>query len=390
GGGRLAIIGALLLAACTVASPPTREPVTALPSASEPPDVEPWKTDFTRLADHVSPQDFVRALPWRDAIPALQAPVFVPASEVDWIEGEEPVIAVEREGAWRAYPLQILLWHEIVNDVLEGEPIAVTFCPLCHTAVVFDRRLDGETLEFGVTGYLRRSDQVMYDRQTESWWQQATGVGLVGVHAGRHLEILPSSLVAWSDFLGAHPDAGVLDRATGHDRPYGQNPYPGWDVAERNPFFKRVELLACDEAPGCIDPKDRVAVVSVNGETVVFPFLRLAAAGGLVELEIGDVPVVVWWQAGVRTALGNHLLAQGHDVGTVVAFDRRRDGAELSFELIGGALLDAESGTEWNTLGEATDGPLAGERLQRLQVDTPYWFGFAAFGEEFRVWPDDV
>lgn len=390
GRGRLAITGALLLAACTGPLPATQQPSAAPPSASGRPVVEPWKTDFSRLADHVLPQDFVRALPYRDAIPALDAPVFVPASEVDWIEDEEPVIAVERDGVWRAYPLQILLWHEIVNDVLEDEPIAVTFCPLCHTVVVFDRRLDGETFEFGVTGYLRRSDQVMYDRQSESWWQQATGVGLVGVYAGRHLEILPSSLVAWSDFLAAHPDAGVLDRATGYDRPYGQNPYPGWDVAQRNPFFKRVELLACEEAEGCIDPKERVAVVSVNGETVVFPFRRLAAVGGLVELEIGGVPVVVWWQADVRTALGNYLLAEGDQVGTVLAFDRRRDGAELSFELIGSALIDAESGTEWNTLGEATNGPRAGERLQRLQVDTPYWFGFAAFGEEFSVWPDDV
>ncbi|MGH2455639.1 MAG: DUF3179 domain-containing protein, partial [Candidatus Limnocylindria bacterium] len=346
-----------------------------------------WRTDFGRLADGVSLDDFVRALPRRDGIPALHQPAVVTAAEVDWIGDDEPVIAVERNGQWRAYPLQVLLWHEVVNDVLGDEPTVVTFCPLCHTAVVFDARVEGVALDFGVSGYLRRSDLVMYDRQTETWWQQATGVGLVGTHAGRHLEILPSSLVAWFEFRSAHPDAGVVDRATGYDRPYGQNPYPGWDRVERNPFFKEAELLACEGGDGCLDAKERVAVVSADGETLVFPFRRLAAAGGLVETEVGGLPVVVWWQPGVRSVLGNELIERGDQVGTAVAFDRRQAGATLSFELRGSTLVDRNTGSSWNMLGEATAGALAGESLRPLQVDTPYWFGFAAFGQGYRVWP---
>lgn len=388
-GSVLALVAALLLAACAGPAPATQPSTSVRPVPSNSPIADPWQTDFDRLAEHVALDDFVRALPWRDAIPALSRPAVVPASEIGWILDDEPVIAVERNGTWRAYPLQILLWHEIVNDVVDGQPIVVTFCPLCHTAVVFDARLDEESLEFGVTGYLRRSDLVMYDRQTESWWQQATGVGLIGTHAGRHLEILPSSLVAWSEFRAAHPDADVLDRATGYDRPYGRNPYPGWDVVERNPFFKEAELLGCEGAEGCVDPKERVAVVSANGETVVLPFRRLADAGGLVELDLGGLPVVVWWQPGVRSVLDSELIERSDQAGTAVAFDRRNDDAVLSFELRGGVLVDAQSGTEWNSLGEAIVGPHTGRRLLRVQVDTPYWFAFAAFGEGYRIWSED-
>lgn len=382
------IISVLLLAACS--GPRGSAALNAI-SPSEAPStapLKPWRTDFSRLAEHVTAGDFVRALPRRDAIPPLTLPAVISASEVTWILDDEPVIAVERGGQWRAYPLQILLWHEIVNDVLGGEPIVVTFCPLCHTSVVFDPHVDRNQLEFGVTGFLRRSDLVMYDHQTESWWQQATGVGLVGTYAGRHLEILPSNIVAWADFRAAHSDAGVLDRATGYDRPYGRNPYPGWDVVEGNKFFKRMELLACGGFDGCVDPKERVGVVTAAGETLVFPFRRLASAGGLVETDIGGTPVVIWWQPAVRTALGNVLLERADQVGSVVAFDRDHGGEILSFTANGTTLVDRQTGSSWNALGEATAGPLAGQRLGRVLVDTPYWFGFAAFGGAYRIWPD--
>lgn len=383
----LGVVALVLLAACTPASAPSDAPVARSSERPAPPSSapEPWRTDFERLAESVSLDQFVRALPERDAIAALVRPAVVPAATVDWIADDEPVIAVERGGEWRAYPLQVLLWHEIVNDELGGEPTVVTFCPLCHTAVVFDARLDGEPLEFGVTGYLRRSDLVMYDRATESWWQQATGVALVGEHAGRHLEILPSSLVAWSAFSDAHPESGVIDRsATGHDLPYGKNPYPGWDRVERNPFLGAAQLESCEGADGCLDPKERVGVVSVNGETVVFPFRELAAAGGLAERQIGGAPVVVWWQPSVRTVLDNALIERSDQVGTVVAFDRRVGGEVLSFELVGEVLTDTVDGSAWRPLGEPISG--VGERLVRLQVDTPYWFGFAAFGAGYDVW----
>ena len=365
---------ALGLAACSTPAP------SHAPAAA-------WRTDFTRLADGVTLSEFIRAAPVRDGIPALDEPKLVAISSVDWIGDAEPVIAVEAGGAWRAYPLQILIWHEIANDALGGMPITVTFCPLCHTAVVFERMLAGTILDFGVTGYLRRSDLVMYDRQTESWWQQATGVGLAGNHAGERLEILPSSLVSWSVFAAAHPDATVLDRDTGFERPYGTNPYPGWDRVARNPLLGAAQLERCDrDATSCIDPKERVGVVTVKGEAVVYTFRRVSAAGGLVEDRVGGVPIVVWWLPDVQSVLDNALLSRSDQVGTLVAFDRRVDGGTLSLEQDGELLRDPASGATWDALGHATSPGPADADLTRLQLDTPYWFGFAAFGSGYRIW----
>jgi hypothetical protein len=377
----------LALASCTGHEPAASPPVSPAPPASPAePDPAQWRTDFDRLAEGVRLADFIQAARGRDAIPALDRPSVVPVASVDWIGADEPVIALGMDGEWRAYPLQIMLWHEIVNDDLAGIPVTVTFCPLCHTSVAFDRRLGGDVLDFGVTGYLRRSDLVMYDRQTETWWQQATGIGLAGLHAGSHLTILPSSVIAWSDFTDAHPDATVLDRATGFDRPYGRNPYPGWDRTARNPFFGPAQLEPCDGAPGCLDPKERVGVVSEGGTTTVYPFRDVAAAGGLVVDELGTTPVVVWWLPDVTTVLDSELIEHGDQVGTLVAFERRLDGLTLSFEVRDGALHDRETGSGWNSLGLATSGPSAGSQLMPLQLDTPYWFGFAAFGAGYEIW----
>jgi len=187
-----------------------------------------WRTEFSQ---HTVPlEEIVPGGPSKDGIPAIDNPRFVTTAEADrWLEGREPVVVVTEGSEAKAYPLQILIWHEIVNDQAGGRPVAVTYCPLCNTALAFDRRLDGEILDFGTTGRLRHSDLVMYDRQTESWWQQATGEGIVGRHAGRRLGFLSAPLVSWRQFQTAYPRGRVLSRETGFDRPYGSNPYVRYD-----------------------------------------------------------------------------------------------------------------------------------------------------------------
>ena len=210
----------------------------AAPSrAQTPPTGEFPKTDFEKRIVDLS--EIMSGGPPRDGIPAVDEPRYTSTEDAgEWLDPDEPVIAVVIGGEARAYPLQILIWHEIANDSLGGTPIAVTFCPLCNSAIVFDRRLDGEVLDFGTTGRLRLSDLVMYDRQTETWWQQLTGTGLIGEHAGRELVRLPAAIVSWHDFRTAFPDATVLSRATGHSRPYGSNPYAGYDSSTQ-PFLLR-------------------------------------------------------------------------------------------------------------------------------------------------------
>ncbi|MGH2489848.1 MAG: DUF3179 domain-containing protein [Candidatus Limnocylindria bacterium] len=338
------------------------------------------------MAEGVTTAEFIRALAGRDLIPPIDDPRFLSVGEVNFLADAEPVIAVEIGGQWRAYPIQILIWHEIVNDRFEGQPITVTFCPLCYTSVVFDRRVDGEELDFGVTGYLRRSDLVMYDRQTETWWQQASGRALMGDLVGHTLTILSSQLTSWAAFRAGHPEAAVLSRDTGNERPYGSNPYPGWDDTVRNPFLGPGQLEPCKGVGSCIDPKERVGVLTEGGESVVYRFQVLAEAGGLAHDTVGGTPVVVRWLPDVTSALDNALLERSHQVGTVVALDRTVGAAELTFVLRDGALVDEQTGSTWDEFGRAVRGPLAGEQLRRLVLDTPYWFAAAAFATDLDIW----
>jgi len=168
--------------------------------------------------------------PGKDGIPAIASPRFVSPEEAGrWLKFQEPVISLVVGGAARAYPLQILLWHEIVNDRIGGVPVAVTFCPLCYSAVAFDRRIEGSEYSFGVSGMLRNSDMIMYDRETESLWQQLFGEAIVGDLTGARLMPLPAQIISFRQFSAAYPNGRVLSRDTGYDRPYGRNPYVGYD-----------------------------------------------------------------------------------------------------------------------------------------------------------------
>jgi hypothetical protein len=281
-----------------------------------------WRTDFTR---HTVPLDqFLAGGPGKDGIPAIDDPRFLPALEVGFLDRKEPVIELVLRGQARAYPLQILIWHEIVNDEVAGIPVAVTFCPLCNTSLVFDRRVDDRTLDFGTTGNLRNSDLVMYDRQTESWWQQFGGAGLVGEYAGTRLEVFPSRIVAWEQFRREHPRGLVLSRDTGHSPPYGQNPYEGYDEVQSGPIFPTEE-----EGGDRLPKKERVVFLERGGEAVAVPFSTLAERR-VVRVELGGHRLVVRWRPGVASALDQASISQGRDVGTA---EVRENGRLVEFDM---------------------------------------------------------
>jgi len=162
--------------------------------------------------------------PSRDGIPALDAPKTLEASAAPW-EDDERVIGVALGGEARAYPLAILVWHELVNDTLGGRPILVSYCPLCATGIVFDRRIRGRDRSFGVSGLLYRSDLLLYDRETESLWSQISAEAVTGPSVGARLQLIRSSVTTWGAWKAAHPASRVLTRETGHRRPYGETPY---------------------------------------------------------------------------------------------------------------------------------------------------------------------
>lgn len=374
----VAVSLALLLTACSLRS----DDGTADGTPSSPDgrgldiSFEGWETDFSTHS--VPLAEFQSGGPPRDGIPPVDEPKFVAVGE-QAIPPREPVIALRIGDDARAYPLRIMIWHEIVNDTVGATPVAVTFCPLCNTALVFDRRVGGRTLDFGTTGNLRLSDLVMWDRQTESWWQQFTGEAVVGELTGTELEPVPARIMSSAAFAEEFPDGRVLSTDTGHSRPYGQNPYAGYDDVDSPPF-----LLRDRQPDGRLPPKERVVTVDVDEELVVYP-LPLLEERGLIEDEVGAVPVLVWWQDGTASALDSETIAEGRDVGAATVLDRRADGRTLTFEAAGANIRDSQTGSTWNRDGLAVDGPLAGERLAQVVHDTPFWFAVAAFRPDARI-----
>jgi len=342
-----------------------------------------WATNFD--IGNVDLSEIIAGGPGKDGIPALDEPRFESLSAArSWQNERAPVIALVIGGEARAYPLAILMWHEIVNDTLGGVPIVVTFCPLCNTALVFEREVDGVLYDFGTTGNLRYSDLVMYDRQTESWWQQATGQAIVGQLTGAPLPFVPSQIVSLGDFAAAHPTGIVLSRETGHARSYGYNPYLGYDTVDQNPLLFRGVI------DGRLSPMERVVSVSIAGESVAYPYSELAKVGAVHD-EIGDTPIVVFWQAGVNSALDATLIDEGRDVGATGVFSPLVDGRELSFQTAAtaGPIVDAETGSGWTILGQATSGPQAGRQLEAIGHGDHFWFAWAAFEPETRIWTAD-
>ena len=351
----------------------SRSPVTLHFDRSEWP-----RTDFTRRLVPLSEFEGVLR---RDGIDAIRTPRVVDQRRAErGLLTREPVLVVAVGRAVRAYPLQILVWHEIVNDRLGGLPIAVTYCPLCNSALAFERRVGGRTLDFGVSGVLRNSDLVMYDRQTESWWQQLTGSAVVGREAGTRLRALTSQIMSWRSFRARYPRADVLARPRFYDRDYGRTPYAGYEDPGERPFWfyaRRVDRR--------LPPKERVAAVFGAREVVAVPFSRLRRRGAL-NTRVGSIPVVVTFERALLSVLDRADIRTSRPIGTAAAFDRRVGGRTLRFSAVGRAIVDRQTRSRWDPLtGRATAGPLRGHRLGAVRHDEQFWFALAAFYPRARI-----
>lgn len=329
----------------------------------------------------VDPGDLVSGGPPPDGIPAIDEPLFERASSVTWLDADEPVLSLQVDGEARAYPVRVMIWHEIVNDLLAGVPVAVTYCPLCNSALTFDRRVADRVLSFGTSGLLYKSDLVMYDRQTRSLWPQLEGRAVAGVLTGTELETLPTQTIAWSAFRTAHPDAWVLSQETGFLRDYGANPYVGYDDPGGDPF------LFDGEVPDQLPAMARVVGLGGATDPVAVPLERLAREGVVTE-EVGGQPVVLWFQPGLRSPLDAAQIEEGRQVGAVAVFDPRWDGRGLTFQSEGnGALVDNQTGSTWNVLGQAIAGSATGAQLTPVEHVDTFWFAWAAFRPGTRLAP---
>ena len=388
--------------------PTTRPPVDADPRCPPPPDVPAivrpvagdnphpppshleaavasWPTDWSRTT--IEPAELGLGIPTvdpRDLIRPLDRPVFVEVEAAqEWLSEADPGMLVRIGEVARFYPLRVLTRHEIVNDRFGDRPVLVTYCPLCNTAVAFDPVApDGAHLRFGVSGLLRNSDLVMWDLGTTSLWQQVTGEPIVGAYAGGPaLPYLPSAIVAFSEFAASHPQGCVLGPEQEFGISYGVNPYIGYSSSSR-PFLFDGELD--DSLPAL----HRVVGVTVNSENRAYSFDDLATLR-VINDTLDEIPIVVMWGAAhTADALDDAIIADGRPIGTGVAFVAVSRLGPLTFVSAGDDIFeDRETNSTWNLLGQAVDGPLAGDQLEFAAHRNEFWFAWHAFlGADGQLW----
>ncbi len=341
-----------------------------------------WETDFSKAT--IDLDELLVGIPSldpRDAIRPIDDPKFEDVAVSEWIEDREPGVLLEIDGDARFYPLSILTRHEIVNDTFGDMPVAVTYCPLCNTALVFDRRFEDEVLRLGVSGLLRNSDLVMWDDVTQTLWQQITGEAIVGDHAGKQLTPIGSAIVRWADFKSTHPDGTALGPNQGFGAGYGYNPYQFYSSRETPFGFFKGEID--DRYPAL----ERVVGLSLGAVEIAYPFSILEEARVANDLVDGQPVVVFWGAADTADALDDSTISESVGIGTAIAYDASLEGRTLTFEAAGDTIFkDEQTGTTWSILGRGLEGELAGAQLELIPHRNEFWFAWQGFFPEGEVW----
>ena len=295
----------------------------------------------------------------RDAIPPIHNPKYELATEATWLNDQDVIIGYAvGDQAW-AYPLRILNFHEIVNDMLNGDPILISYCPLCYSGIVLSRTLGDDTLIFGNTSALYESDMVMLDFETGSYWWQVAGEAIVGPLTGEKLTVLPSATITWGEWRKLHPSTLVLSRDTGHDRNYNLDPFLEYpEILNTGRFAFPVSEAGRDAR---LQPATQVLAVKVGDEARAYPVIELGRAATMDT--VSEQAIVVF------TDLDSQAGA---------AFQPEVEGQSLTFEIQNGEFTDRETGSTWDLAGRAVSGPLQGAQLMAIPSRTSFWFAIIA------------
>ena len=312
---------------------------------------------------HIVPLNKIRGGgPPKDGIPSIDDPTFATVSDAHFVSDSDTVIGLEINGEAKAYPLFIMVWHEIVNDKVGGVPVAVTYCPLCYTNQVFERKINGTEVEFGTSGKLYNSNLVMYDRLTDSYWSQALGKAIVGELTGSELKIIPFDVITWGDWIKIHPDTKVLTTDTGHLRSYGVDPYGNYYTE-----------------PGIIFPVEHQDD-RLHPKEIILGFNELDVYKAFKQNDVESEKVI-------NDNLSNHpILLVSIFPENARAFERIIDGELLEFDYVNDKIIDLQTNSEWNYDGLSISGPLEGSQLTRLPFNPGFWFEWVAFHPDTEVY----
>lgn len=327
-------------------------------------------SEIQSLNKSIVPLDqIVSGGPPPDGIPSIEDPEFVSTEDAEnFMSESDLILGVNINGDIRGYPLQILVWHEIVNDIVGGNSIAVTYCPLCFTNQIFNRTItDGQTLEFGTSGKLYNSNLVLYDRNTNSLWSQAMAQSIAGELSGVKLNRIPFDLVAWKDWKKVHPESKILSQDTGYSRPYGADPYGDY-------YTSPDILFPVSNSDHRLGVKE--IVVGLEGEKGISKAYKIKDIEELkvINDDLTENRYVTLWSAFPYTVrLFNSLL----DGKTLLTFhyDERKN-----------LFIDNQTGSEWNFDGKSTAGQLSGSSLIRMPFDQGFWFEWSTFHPNTQVY----
>jgi hypothetical protein len=347
--------------------PPENVPPVDLSRTDVPLDAVVFDTfdgGFTPLSEASS--DLIEQL--GDLIPPIYDPVNGPHDALPWLEDDDLVLGYRAGGQAYAYPFNVRNLRELVNDTIDGVPVLISYCRLCGSAVVYDRRLGDRTLRFGNTSALYELDLVMYDDSTGSYWFQVAGRAIVGALSGSELEVLPSAVATWAEWSALHPE-GLLLSGDGSesfaDGRYARDPFEAYPQAvDAGGFPFPVSDAVLDER---LRASEVVGLVEVGGGQKAYPVGLLDVA---VNGTVGDVPVLVFPSSGATL---------------VAAYDRRVDGLELTFDAFGTEFVDRETGSTWDRSGRAVAGIQAGAQLDALPLRRAFWVAVFATAPDVEL-----
>ncbi|MBS3776809.1 MAG: DUF3179 domain-containing protein [Bacteroidales bacterium] len=346
-----------------------------------------WSTD---TSNHIIDLSEIQVVLPRNSFPLIDYPEFTGKEQgLKQFFRHEPVIAVSLNGRAKAYPLNMLAMHEISNDTLGGIPILPSYCPLCNSALVFDRRLkhqeEEHLLEFEVSGMLRYSNLILADKQTETWWQQLSAKGLAGKLAGAELKIIPSMIITVKEFFESYPKGKILSPETGTkaENRYGTNPYVNYDEEDGKPMEK---YFPHEKISGRLPAMERVLEIkSENRGYRIYPFSEIRNKE-VINDEFGSKKIVVFYRDEKVSILDESNIRKSKTIGSATAFSRRFKGQTLTFSKKNGYFTDHQTQSKWTITGHCIKGKLKGSKLKLLPHGNHFAFAWLHFYPESEIY----
>ena len=319
---------------------------------------------------HIVPLDqIVSGGPPPDGIPSIDNPKFIPVQEADkFLQDSDLVLGLSIKGDIRSYPLQILVWHEIVNDNVGGAPVAVTYCPLCFTNQVFNRTIDGNiVVQFGTSGKLYNSNLVMYDRTSKSLWSQTLAQAIVGKYAGQKLQRIPFDIAYWKEWKQLYPNTKVLSRDTGSNRPYGADPYDGY-------YTSNEVLFPVSNHDNRLGLKEIIVGLENDGQYKAYKLKEIQDRKVINDKINGNKSITIFSSLYPFIVRAYNPIVNGQTL-------------EFIYNVKNNSFIDKQTGSEWNFDGVAINGQMKAKQLTRLPFDEGFWFEWVAFHPQTGIYP---